>query len=190
MIAERTFLAIYGMPGLQAAIGIDRASTQPLRKAPKSPIHDEFRQRRITELRARIPVGGLREAAIRSLLYAGKTRAAVDERGFEAVRRLREANTDLSLSDFKSLVREQFYMLLIDEETALAAIPSMLPADVEARRKTLTLIEQILRARGKILGGDQKRLDEVAQFFSLGEEHRAVDKSLGRDHEELQAKAS
>ena len=30
--AEQTFFAIYGSPALQAAVGIDPASTQPLRK--------------------------------------------------------------------------------------------------------------------------------------------------------------
>ncbi len=38
-LAERTFLAVYGSPALQAAVGIDPAATQPLRKAAKSPLH-------------------------------------------------------------------------------------------------------------------------------------------------------
>ena len=38
-LAERTFLAIYGLPSLQAAVGIDPAATRPLRKAAKSPLH-------------------------------------------------------------------------------------------------------------------------------------------------------
>ena len=67
-------------------------------------------------------------------------RAAVDERGFEAVRRIRETFSDVPLSVFKATVREQFYMLLIDPEAALAAIPSMLPDDPETRRKAFDLI--------------------------------------------------
>ena len=43
-------------------------------------------------------------------------RAAVDERGFEAVRRIREKYTDITLTQFKAIVREQFYMLLLDTE--------------------------------------------------------------------------
>ena len=85
-----------------------------MRKAAKSPLHRELLQKRIAELKSRIPVGGLREAVIRGLLYAGMARAAVDERGFEAVRRIRRTHGDMPLSDFKALVREQFYMLLID----------------------------------------------------------------------------
>ena len=87
--AEQTFFAIYGSPALQAAVGIDPASTQPLRRPAKDPLHEEMLRMRIAELKARIPVGGVREATIRALLYVGKGRGAVDERGFEIVRRIR-----------------------------------------------------------------------------------------------------
>jgi hypothetical protein len=33
------------------------------------------------------------------------------------------------------MVREQFFMLLVDPEAAVAAIPDLLPKDVEAGRK-------------------------------------------------------
>src|SRR6476659_2348502 len=101
---------------LQAAFGVDPSATRPLRKAAKSPLHHELLQARIAELKSRIPAGGLRAAVIRGLLYAGMTRAAIDERGFELARRIREAHGDIPIADFKALVREQFYILLIDQE--------------------------------------------------------------------------
>src|SRR5258706_5628064 len=90
--AERCFFTIYGSPVLQAAAGIDRAGTHQLRKASKHPLHDELLQKRIAELKSRIPAGGLREAVIRALLYIGLARGSVDERGFEAVRRIRRTH--------------------------------------------------------------------------------------------------
>ena len=87
--AEKTFFAIYGSPALQAAVGVDPASTQPLRRPAKDLLHQEMLHKRIAELRARMPVGGVREATIRALLYVGGARSAVDERGFEIVRRIR-----------------------------------------------------------------------------------------------------
>src|SRR6516165_3426826 len=96
--AERCFFTVYGSPTLQAAAGIDPAGTRPLRKAGKSPLHHELLQKRIAELKAGISVGGLREAIIRALLYVGTGRAAVDERGFEALRRIRRAHGDMPLS--------------------------------------------------------------------------------------------
>src|SRR4029077_11964339 len=38
-MAERTFLAVYGLPAVQAAVGVTPAATSPLRKAAKSPLH-------------------------------------------------------------------------------------------------------------------------------------------------------
>jgi pimeloyl-ACP methyl ester carboxylesterase len=164
-LAEKSFLTIYGSPTLQAAAGIDLSATRPLRKSPKSPLYQELLQDRIKELKAHIPLGGLPAAMIRALLYAGMARAAVDERGFEMVRRIRRANGDMPLSAFKALVREQFYMLLIDSEAALAAIPSMLPADPEVRTEAFELIKEVLSARGALSDADKQRLEQVAKLF-------------------------
>jgi Protein of unknown function (DUF3141) len=168
-MAERTFLAVYGSPTLQAAVGINPAATHPLRKAPKSPLHGELLQKRIGELKTGIPEGGLRAAVIRGILYAGMPRAAIDERGAEALRRIREAHTDLTLSAFKVLVREQYNLLLIDQEAALAAIPSMLPPDADARQKAFGLIKQVLAARGAFSAEESARLGEVARLFGIDE---------------------
>jgi len=168
-IAERTFLAVYGSATLQAAAGIDTASKRPPRKAPKGPMHDELLQSRVAELKSRIPVGGLREAVVRSLLYVGMTRAAVDERGFEAIRRIRRAHGELPLSVFKVLVRDQFHMLLVDKEAALTAIPPMLPADAETRVKAIELINQVISARGELSAEGKERMQRVAQLFGVDE---------------------
>jgi uncharacterized protein DUF3141 len=168
-MAERTFLTLYGSPTLQAAVGIDPAGTQPLRRAPKSPLHRELLAKRIAELKAAIPTGGIRAAVIRGLLYAGMTRAAIDERGFGALRRIRAAHTDLSLAAFKTLVRDQFNMLHIDQEAALAAIPSMLPADAQTRAEAFGLIGQVLSATGPLSAEDSARLAQVGRLFGVGE---------------------
>jgi hypothetical protein len=94
-------------------------------------------QKRIAELKSHISAGGLREAIVRSLIYAALGQASVDERGFETVRRMRGEYGDMPLSEFKTLVREQFFMLPIDEQAALVAIPSMLPAEAEKRVEAL-----------------------------------------------------
>jgi pimeloyl-ACP methyl ester carboxylesterase len=166
-LAERTFLTVYGQPALQAAVGVDPAAAP--RKAPKSPFHRETLQKRIDELKARIPEGGLREASIRALFYAGMTRASVNERGFEMVRRIRQAYGDTSLSDFKKTVREQYHMLLIDQDAALAALPSMLPTDPGKRKEAFDLIKQVLAARGQMSQEDETRLAEVARLFGMDE---------------------
>jgi hypothetical protein len=187
-VAERTFLSVYGAPMLQAAMGIDPAGTHPLRRTAKTPLHRELLQKRIAEIKGAIPTGGLRAAVIRGLLYSGMPRAAIDERGFEALRRVREAHTDLSLSAFKTLVREQYNMLLVDEAAALAAIPSMLPPDADTRAQAFDLIRQVLSARGALSAEDHARLAEVGRLFGIGGGGTAT--PFRQSREDRQAKAS
>ena len=166
-VSEQTFLTVFGQPALQAALGINPAAPHSACKATINPLHQQLVEKRISELKARIPKGGAREAVIRGLLYAGMSRGGVDERGFEMARRLREMHGEMTLSDFKALVREQFSILLIDEDAALAAIPAMLPEDGKIRREALGLIRQVLGARGALSDEDTTRLDEIARLFGV-----------------------
>jgi hypothetical protein len=125
---------------------------------------------------------------IRGLLYAGMSRAAVDERGFEMVRRIRHENDAVPLSEFKAMVREQFYMLLIDQDAAMATIPAMLPADPKVKQHALDIIRQVLAARGELSAEDKSRLAEVAKLF--GEDTDAAPSPFRPRPLELQAKAS
>ena len=71
--------------------------TRPLRKAAKNPLHRELCRRASANSSRAFRPGGLREAVVRGLIYAGMARGGVDERGFEAVRRFAHAACDLPL---------------------------------------------------------------------------------------------
>ena len=142
---------------------------RPLRKAARNPLHRELLRKRIAALEAAIPSGGPAAAVIRALLYAGMPRGSIDERGFEALRLIRHSHTELTLAQFKALVREQFYMLLVNQKAALAAIPGMLPPGLSKRREAYELIQTVLSARGALSGEDRTRLAEVARLFGLDE---------------------
>jgi hypothetical protein len=110
----------------------------------------------------------------------------VDERGFEVVRRLRTRYGDMPLSEFKRLVREQFAMLMIDQQAALAAIPSLLPADAKTRSEAFDVVWQVKAASGEISAEDEKRLNEIGRLFGIAEEGATI----RFPQRELQAKAS
>ena len=100
-------------------------------------------------------------------------RGAVDERGFEVIRRLRAAGDRqgrLPLPAFKALVREQFLMLLVDEEAALAALPGLLPPDAQARRAALDTIRTILEGSGPIEDEVAARLARISAIFDPADE--------------------
>jgi pimeloyl-ACP methyl ester carboxylesterase len=186
-VAERTFLTVYGSPALQAAVGIDPADTRPLRKPAKNPLHNELLQKRIAELKSQIPTGGLREAIVRALIYVGLERGSVDERGFETIRRLRNRYGNMPLSEFKALVREQFAMLLIDQQAALAALPALIPPNAESRSEAFDAVKQVMEACGETSAEDEKRLSEIARLFGIAEEDATIPFLQIR---RLQAKAS
>ena len=172
-LAEDTFHAVYGSPALQAALGIDTATAQPPRKAPRSELHKALVERRTEQLEAAMTEGGLPEALVRALLWAGMARRAVDERGFAAITRLRdahEAHRRMSLADFKALVRAQYQMLTIDEEAALAAIPALLPDAVDERRAAFAIIRGIIEASGAPGDAQAARLQRISALFGLGPE--------------------
>src|SRR5215831_10794342 len=187
-VAERTFLTVYGSPALQAALGIDPADTRPLQKPAKNKLYQELIQKRIAELKSRIPLGGLREAVIRALIYINLGRGSVDERGFETVRRLRSHYGDMPLSEFKRLVREQFAMLVIDQQAALAALPSLLPPDAQTRSEAFDVVRQVMAACGEISAEDEKRLSEIGRLFGIGEEGATI--AFPQIRRELATKAS
>ena len=169
-LSEETFHAVYGNPALQAALGVDTATRERPRKAARSELHAAFVARRTAELRAGMARGGLVEALVRALIWVGMPRRAVDERGFAAITRLRAthpASRRMSLDDFKALVRDQFFMLTIDEEAALRAIPDLLPPAMEERRAAFDVIRDVIEAAG---APPADRLGRVAALFGLAPE--------------------
>lgn len=167
-LSEVIFLNVYGSPALQAAVGIDPKS-EPSRRREMPAEHRAMLNKRIAELKSKIGEGGLREAAIRALLYVGSARGMVDERSIEALRRVRrdQAGSRLTLPEFKMLVREQFFMLLLDREGALAAIPKMLPDDANQRRAAVDAVREVLSASEDITGERANRMKRVAELFGV-----------------------
>ena len=169
-LSERMFLSVYGSPLLQAAVGIDPGDTSPMRRAGKSTLHAELVNARIAQLKARMTSGGIREGVLRALIYVGLPRAALDERGIQFLRRIRAAKDEsqrMTVTEFKAMVREQFLMLLIDQEAAVAAIPGLIPSNGEARRNAMSLIRELLSVRGEIAGEVAARFREIAGLLGV-----------------------
>ena len=89
----------------------------------------------------------------------------------ELIRKMRLVSTDhqkLTLSQFKAMVREQFFMLLIDQEAALAAIPALLPPGAEERQAALAAIRDVISASGEPLGEAAERMARIVKLFEGG----------------------
>jgi hypothetical protein len=121
---------------------------------------------RIAELRERIPEGGPREAVIRALLYVRRPDGVVDERGFNLLRQMREqAGKGLDLAAFKRVLRDQSFMLLLDEKRAVDAIPSMLAKDTDLAFRMADKLRQLLDVVSPRSPEAKARLGEIKALF-------------------------
>ena len=146
-MSEAMFHATYGSPLLQAMVGLKASDASPRRRPGKDAAHLAFVAKRVAELKDGITEGGPREAAIRALLYIRSPAGAIDERGFNLLRRMKdEVGGGLSLAEFKKVLREQFFMLLLDEQSAVKAIPAMLAKDRELASRLRTNFRRLVDA--------------------------------------------
>src|SRR5262249_59142311 len=164
---EELFHAVYGSPLLQAMVGLKASDASPRRHPGTDAEHMAAVARQIADFKARIAEGGPREAAIRALLYIRLAEGAADERGLALLRQIRdEHGGGITLNEFKQLVREQFFMLLLDEERALAAVPTMLAKDREGAARAARDVRRMIEVVGLKTKAAQSRLAEIEAMFA------------------------
>ncbi|MGP6159985.1 MAG: DUF3141 domain-containing protein [Vulcanimicrobiaceae bacterium] len=142
---EKMFKAFYGQPLVQRAFGVtgDRSTERG----------DEAERRaamakKSEELKARDLEGGTLEAFVRICAYIHKGQPAAEERGFRALKQIyNEAHEDTrkTLVEFKDAVREQTFLVRLDEDRALETLPILL-ADQEHRLATIHAVRRMEKA--------------------------------------------
>ena len=169
-LTERIFREVYAAPVVQAATGVAAGSAPPRRRPGESPDHRAFVALATERLRATMAEGGLREAVVRALLWVRLPVANADERSFGVVRRIRAAigPDKLPLADFKRIIRQQFFMLLLDPAEAIATLPALLPEETALREEGLKAIRSVVEATGDIPPTVAERMAEVERLFSGG----------------------
>jgi hypothetical protein len=167
MMTEQMFFGIYSLPWVQALVGL-KASDAPPRKLPgKEPDHLALIAQRKKELLSKIEEGGPREALLRGLIYVRLPVGAADERGFEVIRRIRAEQDDKSpLSEFKQAFREQFFMVLLDEEKAVVAIPKLLEGYPDHGPELYKMILEIATVDSPLGEEADRRLAEIEPLFA------------------------
>jgi len=160
-ITEATFLNVYGLPLLQAAVGLKAEHTDIRIR------HDFISGKTHAELEADMARGGFLEAAFRALLYVLRGGGA-DERQFNALEALRTRapeNERVSWSQLKGIMRQQAALLRLDEREAVAAIPKILPDDPSRRASALTAIYDVISADGAPDPEEEKRFRDITRLF-------------------------
>jgi hypothetical protein len=154
-------------------------NASPRRRPGTDAAHRALVAQHMEELRAGITKGGPREAVLRALLYVRMPEGAVDERSFNLLRRMREeAGKSISLATFKQILRQQFFMLLLDERRAVEAIPAMLARDPELAARMTSNARRLIEVVGVSNKESKARLAEVKALF----EGKVVREAAARAH--------
>jgi pimeloyl-ACP methyl ester carboxylesterase len=179
--SEALFHAVYGSPLLQAVVGLKASDASPRRRLGRDAAHRALVAQRIDELKKAIPEGGAREAVLRALLYIRMPAGVVDERGFNLLRRMREeAGEGLTLAEFKQVLRDQFFTLLLDERRAVEAIPAMLakePDNASHQINNLRRMIDVVELRGNV---EKARWAEIEKLIEDGRRRDKLHLDPGR----------
>lgn len=167
---ENFFLTVYGSPVLQALVGL-RADSGPPRRIGRDLAREAALSANRLAAAGKTAEGGVTEAIIRGLLYIYRSpeMSAADERAFATIRQLRLRTADdqeLSVTHFKTILREQYLMLQVAEDAAMRDLPLLLPEDPEARAAALGIVRQVAGATGTLTGDGAARLERVAAMFA------------------------
>ena len=165
-LVERAFHAAYGSTLVQAACGIFQDDSPPRPRPGLLPSILEAAEEEKRRLKGRIAEGNALDAAARVLVYIGKAQHRIDKSTFDALRKLLLAHPEVSPTEFKATVREQWAILAVDERAAIEALPQLLPADATTRREFSDLIQTTVGATGKLKAEGQRRLSQVLHLLA------------------------
>jgi pimeloyl-ACP methyl ester carboxylesterase len=166
---EAFFFNTYGSPILQAMVGLRADDTSVNRRIGRDVAREAAAKQAAIDLEQRIGQGGLMEAAVRALIYVRLPEGKVDERGFAALKLISAelpAAKRIGLVRFKEIVKEQYSILLLDAERAIAALPKLLPSNRRQCEEALALVRRVLAARGDLPEEGRRRLERIEAMFA------------------------
>lgn len=166
-MSEMMFFSIYDNPMLQALLGLKASDSSPRRSPGKDPMFRSIVKQKIEELKDSMDKGRPRDAILRAILYVRLPECTPDERGFEMLNQIRKTQAeDLGVQELKDLIRDQFFMLMIDEEKAIKAIPALIKGHEDKAEQMLEIVRKVVTAKGALSKPLEKRFADVAKFFS------------------------
>jgi hypothetical protein len=164
-LLEQTFFGFYGSSFVQALLGLNDGSE--VRSLPGiSPQERSARRAQADAYMAKLQTGGLDEALTRAVLYVTAAERMVDQRCALALNVARQQLMHLSVVEFKVLVRDQFFVLLLDPERAVEALASLVP-EADARKALLEQVQTIIGAGDPPLAAERDRLARLTRVLPV-----------------------
>lgn len=116
----------------------------------------------------RMVEGGVPEAVLRVLLWLSRRRKAVDAQRFRLAEKALTGSpifAGLGSQAMRDKLREQFFLLMVDEERAIATLPRLMAND-DDRKATLDLLDKVADDIGGIGAEQQADLGRVRELLT------------------------
>jgi hypothetical protein len=123
----------------------------------------------LAALRGEFERGGFPEAVARMLIAVIKRRGAIDRRSFLIAHEISEQQPGLpalSEADMQSLVAKQAILMQLDPETALQALPRLLPSQTD-RERAVALVARVMMVEPALSDPDSPAAKMVQKYLNL-----------------------
>ena len=167
---ERLFKALYGSPWLAAAVGIDGQRPPGALTEPTRWEHKELLRLKRQVAEAQFEQGTRVDAWARALLYAGDKARVVDERPYNLMQRMvaeMRPERAPTPAELKAAIKRQAFVLAMDEERAVEALPRLASPSLGERRRGFAALRTVISARGKPSAYQEERLRRLARVLGL-----------------------
>lgn len=167
-LVEATFLNVYGAPLVQACVGLRTLRPYGKPRAERDVQIEQERSKQLLKLAGQVEEGGLAEAMIRGLLYVIRAQGSIDEREYRMLAQLQQQTHLLpvrSKEAYRALARQQYMLLLLDEERAVRAIPSLLDRAKGQASEAYDILRRSIEATGAPSLEEERRLRRLQKLF-------------------------
>lgn len=164
-MVEKSFFAIYSNPFLHSLLGMK--ADEKYRDLPGIlPQETRHREHKFVEMKAKNDQGGFNEALVRAIMFVLSAERKLDGRALTAVQGMREKLSGLSLDEFKAMIREQFFILMLNRDAAVTALAKLV-SSIADRQMLLDHVVQIAGAGGSIEPSENLRIHEIAKVLGI-----------------------
>ncbi|HQR53375.1 MAG TPA: DUF3141 domain-containing protein [Burkholderiales bacterium] len=165
---DRVFRVLSESPWVAAAVG-HYGHADPLH-SPRAVVslREELARVRAGEIDTPFEGGTAFDGWVRLLVWAGMDNKAIDERPFNLIRRLgkeQPAGPKHTLAELKESIRQQMFVLLADEERAIAALPKLI-RDAKDRVRAIASARAVAGAKGPLSAEQEARFQQIEEMLA------------------------
>jgi hypothetical protein len=161
---EQTVKLAYGPMGLGAFF-----PPAPPPNVQAETAAEEQAKAELAALRGEFDRGGFPEAVVRMLIAVIKKRGAIDRRSFLIAHELSEHQPDLpevSEAELHTLLARQAFLMQLDPEAALRALPRLLPSETD-RERAVELVARIMMLEPEMSDPDSPAAKKVREYLDF-----------------------